>query len=373
MERLSWEQIHAWRLARHGLAGGPSPDLIELVRAICGLHAQLASSAELALWARGLPGAGAALEAALWERRALVKTWAMRGTLHLLPADDLPLYCAARGATPARRPPSYYTYHGVTPEEFAAIGEGVRAVLGAEGLSREELAGAVAERTGYAGLREVLRSGWGALLKPSAHAGELCFGPSRGQQVTFVAPRAWLGAWQEHEPQAAFAEVARRFLLAYGPATPEEFARWWGCEPAPAKRLFKAMGDELAAVEVEGWRGFALRASLAGLGAAAPVAEARLLPSFDPYTVALLRQEAVLPEARRGLVSRPQGWIAPVVLHGGRIVGTWEHETKGRTTRVAVTTFEPASAGLRAQIEAEAQRLGPQLGTAIELAPIASI
>jgi len=364
MEQLGWDQVHAWRLARQRLSPrATSGVILDVVRSICGLHAQLLPAAELALWARTEQLAPGALEEALWETRSLVKTWVMRGTLHILAADDLPLYAAARRTHTPRRPPSYYTYHGVTPEELAAIEEAVPVVLGGTGMTREELADAVAARAGSPRLAEVLRSGWGALLKPAAGRGELCFGPNQGRNVTFVASALWLGAWRVEEPEAALREVARRFLAAYGRATPEEFARWWGTEPAPAKRLFKALGDELVAVEVEGWRGWALTSTLPELLSTPPAQYVALLPAFDPYTVTLCRHPAVLAPGHLARVSRPQGWISPVVLVGGRIVGTWEHEARREATTITCSLFMPATDALREQVAGEAERLGAFLGT----------
>ncbi|MFO7167172.1 MAG: winged helix DNA-binding domain-containing protein [Chloroflexota bacterium] len=355
---LTWEQVHRWRLAQHRLSGQAAGEsALEIVRAICGLQAQLMSAAELALRVRSPDASPSDLEAGLWRDRTLVKTWVMRGTLHIVAADDLPLYVAARAATPVRRPPSYFTYHGVTPEEYEQILAAVPAVLSDTPQTREQLADAVAERAANPRLRTVLLSGWGALLKPSAWSGALCFGPGQGQNVTFVHPRRWLHGWREFEPQEALREVARRFLAAYGPATPEDFARWWGTDPGPAKRLFRSLEGELAQVDVEGWRAWALAATLEAMADPPAGGGARLLPAFDPYTIALLRHPAVLPEERRSQVSRPQGWIAPAILLGGRIVGVWEHEAKGRRVNVRLEPFEPPPPEASAQLEREAQRL----------------
>ena len=75
----------AWRLRRHHLhEPAPAAAMLEVAAAICGLHAQLMSSAELTLWARVAGLEPDAVQRALWNDRSLVKTWAMRGTLHLL-------------------------------------------------------------------------------------------------------------------------------------------------------------------------------------------------------------------------------------------------------------------------------------------------
>src|SRR3954468_12001211 len=79
---LDWDHVRAWRGRRHHLTTrATDPDRV--VSALCGLHAQLASSAELTLHARVEGLARGWVAGALWARRALVKTWAMRGTLHL--------------------------------------------------------------------------------------------------------------------------------------------------------------------------------------------------------------------------------------------------------------------------------------------------
>jgi hypothetical protein len=92
---LTWPGVLAWRLTRQRLdRRAPRDEALSVVREICDLHAQVMSSAELTLWARVEDLEPGAVREALWERRSLVKTWAMRGTLHLLPSDELPLWVA---------------------------------------------------------------------------------------------------------------------------------------------------------------------------------------------------------------------------------------------------------------------------------------
>lgn len=370
---LRWAQVHRWRLAQQSLlprAG--AGQLLNVVTCLGGVQAQLMSAAELALWARLEDLAPAAVEDALWQRRTMVKTWAMRGTLHLLAAADLPLYVAARAALPIRRPPSYFSYHGLTPTEYDAILATVPQVLSDTPQTREQLAEAAAQAAGMPNLRNVLLSGWGALLKPSAFAGEICFGPNQGQNVTFVSPRRWLhpqpeaqaDAQTQLEPYAALQEAARRYLRAYGPAAPEDFGRWWGgIDGGPAKKLFRSLEGELAAVDVEGRAGWALAADAAQMAEPAQAQTAapcvRLLPQFDAYVVGLPRDcEAILPGAHKARVHRPQGWISAVVLLDGRVAGVWEHEQARGKLTVKVSLFEPLTAEAQAALEKEARRLG---------------
>jgi len=369
MAALSWRQVNAWRLLQHSLLQrAKHRQLLEVVTRLGGVQAQLMSAAELALWARVDGLALADVQNALWRDRTLVKTWAMRGTLHLLTASELPLYVAARSAHTIHRTPSYYTYHGVTPAELDAILEGIPQTLTAVPMTREQLADTLAQRARKPKLREVLLSGWGALLKPSAFRGDVCFGPNQGPNVTFVRPDQWLGEWQPIDPQHALKEMARRYLNAYGPATSDNFARWWGLESSPAKKLFRSLGDEIEAVDVEGQQAWALASAVEPMRKLKASHTVRLLPQFDAYTVGVSRDcEPILSAKYTGRVYRPQGWISAVVLVGGRMAGIWEYDARRSTLASKVEMFAPPTAHDKRGIQAEAQRLGEFLGAEVEL------
>lgn len=369
---LRWPSVLAWRLRRQHLARRvPRERALGVVADIGGLHAQLASSAELTLWARVEGLARGWLEHALWEDRALVKTWAMRGTLHLLPADELAIWVGAQGALPARwEKPGWRRGFGVTEEEVRAILAAVPAALEGEPLTREALAAAVARELGSSHLEGRLADGFGALLKPSAFRGELCFAPSQGRNVRFTRPDRWLDGWEPADPQVAADAVTRRYLAAYGPATREAYARWLGTSSAAhAGRLLTRLGEEVVETELEGTRVWARAADLDELRAAEPEGVVRLLPAFDAYVVAAPRDApAVLDPALRSRVYRPQGWLSPVLLVDGRIAGVWRHERAGDAVAVAIEPFGDLPADVRAAAEAEAGRLASFLGGPLDLA-----
>ncbi|MFO7323106.1 MAG: winged helix DNA-binding domain-containing protein [Chloroflexota bacterium] len=370
MTSLSWNQIHAWRLERHFLSKRARREtLLDVVSRLVGVHAQVMSAAELSLWARIEDLRQQDVGNALWEKRLLAKTWAMRGTLHLLTARDFPLVVRALGNSVANfyRRGSWLKFNNLSLQELETLVTGVRDRLSDEPVTREQLASRLAEHVGQPHLRDRLLSGWGVLLKPASHAGYLAFGPNRGQNVTFVRPDLWLGEWQEVDPDEALEEVVRRYLNTYGPATTDEFGRWWGIDVSKAKRLFTRLGDDLVQVDVEGWRGWMLASSIDAIRAMPEPDVVRLLPHFDVYVVALGRQSDVLvPAGHRARIYRNQGWISPVVLVDGRMVGVWEYEKRRGKVAVTVDLFEPADDRIRAGIQAEAERLGRFL----ELEPV---
>ena len=320
METFDWAQVIAWRLRRHHLdERTPAAAMLDVTAEICGLHAQVMSSAELTLWARVDGIAADAVRRALWEDRTLVKTWAMRGTLHLLPAAEYPLWQAARSTTRGWEAASWLKGFGVTRQELRQLVDAVATALDDRVLTREELAAEVTKLTGSPELGDKLRESWGALLKPAAALGRLCFAPNQGQQVRFTRPDTWLGGWADHDPEEAMAEVTRRFLAASGPVTREDFARWWGIpSPARGRRLLEGLGEQVARVEVEGMAAYVLAADLPGLAEAGGSRAVRLLAAFDQYVVtATLQAEHLMPGPFKARVYRPQGWLSPVLLVGG--------------------------------------------------------
>lgn len=345
-----------------------SGSVLDVVQDLGGIHAQLFSAAELALWARLQHMPPDAVQEALWERRSLVKTWAMRGTLHLVASVDFPLLVAALRTRQRYLEPAWLTYQGVTRDEIEAITQGVRLALDGQCLTREQLAFEVARQTHAAHLEDKLRSGWGDLLKPAAYQGYLCFGPSQGRNVTFVRPDQWLGTSQEYETEEALRAVIRRYLAAYGPATPEDFARWWGMKPREARILFHQLGDTLTTVDVEGWKAWMLTTVVEQIQTLSFRQSVQLLPGFDPYVVALFHHKtSLLPEMFQGRVYRTAGWVSPVLLVNGRIAGVWHYEKRGQRVMAQMEPFRVLDPGVTQTIQEEVNRLGAFLGAPIEV------
>ncbi|GCE29746.1 hypothetical protein KDA_52300 [Dictyobacter alpinus] len=362
MVALQWYQVHGWRLSQHGLSPRfPSQNFMQAVMRPAGIQAQVMSAAELAVCTRVEGCSPHDVQAALWRDHTLVKTWAMRGTLHLLAASELPLYLAARDWQHTDSWSNYFATFGLSGAQQDAFLLAIPHVLEQGPLTRLQLADAVAGHTGMAHLRDlILSSGWGTPLKPSAYRGDLCFGPGQGKTVTFMNPRSWIGAWQTIEPQLAQQEIARRYLRAYGPATSDAFAFWWGDGKTSAKKTFQSLAAELEEVEVEGWHAFVLRETLPLMQCIEPAEQIHLLPLFDAYTIGAPRNgEPLLAQAHKRKVFNLQGWTFAVILVNGTIQGIWSHTIRRRShVVVKLDMFSPASSAIRTGIEAEAERLG---------------
>ncbi|ODT98080.1 MAG: hypothetical protein ABS81_28660 [Pseudonocardia sp. SCN 72-86] len=348
---VTWRQVTRWRARRQlltGRRGRKKADVVEVARRIGGLHSQVPSCGVQMAAVRG--AAPASVEEALRDR-TLVRTWSVRGTLHLLPADELGTWWSALTAREGRRrfPPSWEHAHGVTPAQLHAITDAVGEVLGSEPLGRTELAERIQAHLGDPSVTEALSTSWGLLLKPAAARGLLCFGPNDGTRSTFVSPTGWLGRDVPHVgAEEADRALLLRFLGANGPATLADVAHWWGEQPAPARARLRANADALVEVRVEGEKGFVVAADdadeLTRVGGGPDAGDPPLLlPGFDVWTIApRSHRRRALPAGMEKHVSRTAGWISPVLVDDGRIVATWEHELRGDTLTI---TLSPLGSG----------------------------
>ncbi|TJZ42803.1 winged helix DNA-binding domain-containing protein [Streptomyces piniterrae] len=356
--KVTHDQVLAWRLRQQSLAPRTTASPTELVERLAGVQAQMASAAELAVATRQRAPAPDAVRSAL-EARSVVRTWAMRGTLHLLPAERMASYLALLGAARTWEKPSWQRAFGVSPGQLETLGEAVDDILEGQVLTRQELTKAVLARRGLEELGEQLSSGWSTVLKPLSWTGRLCQGPPQGQKVTFTSPRSWVPGWRGlPDPEEAAATVIPAYLRAHGPATPAAFDAWLlrgATRKAVLRGWFASLGDRLTEVEVDGEGGaFVLSEDAEALARAKPSREVRLLAGFDQYVLGPGTGDTRLIAAgRRKAVSRTAGWISPVVVHGGRVAGVWEFTER----TVEVTLFEEHGAVPRAGLEAEAAHL----------------
>jgi len=343
---MSWRQVSARRLERAGLAApieGGTP--AHVVAAMCGAHAQVMSAGELSIALRLRGATRTDVRAALWEERGLVKTHGPRGTVHVLPARDLPLWVGALSSLPAAGS-GFPERVRMTAEQTDAVVEAIRTVLDdGSALTIDELSDAVIAATGpWAGelvmpAFQAMWPRWRQAMATAAHRGAFVFGPARGRKVTYTAPPAGL------RPVDGRAELAESYLRAYGPATPAHFAQWLGAPKRWAAEAFElAKAERVLAAGEPAW----VAAGDTEVPQAPPRG-VRLLPYFDAYVVAGRPRELLYPgnAAQRALAGGQAGNY-PVLLVDGEVAGVWHQRRSG--TRIDVTV-EPLRALDRARLD----------------------
>jgi DNA glycosylase AlkZ-like len=365
--RVSWGQALAWRMRRHCLEPLVDATPAEVVRRLCGVQAQVASSAELAIRLRQRHSRAGEVAEAL-RRGEIIKTWAMRGTLHYLAPGDAGDYLSLLAAGRSWEVPSWQKHFGLRPQDFDEMRDVAREALDGRVLTREELTAAMLRRPRLRHLRSELSSGWGSLLKPLAWQGDLCFGPAQGNRVTFMRPdqasSRWAGVPEADEaaPRAILA-----YLGAYGPATVEHFGRFISRGRVSKRSLrawFARLGDRVTEVVVDGETAFVAAEDVDDLAASRPRSTIRLLGGFDQWVLGPGTEDPhVVPQRYRRLVSKQSGWIAPLVVAGGEVIGTWELD--GSTVRIG--TFAGGRKPAKQALTSEARRMAALLGRELTL------
>ncbi|GAA3095705.1 winged helix DNA-binding domain-containing protein [Pseudonocardia yunnanensis] len=294
------------------------------------MQAQDWRSARLALRARSDGLTTDALDAAAADG-SLVVSWLLRGTLHLVRAEDhgwLLGFTARAGMVQSRR---RLAEEGVTEPQ---VDTALRVITSgpADGArSRQELtdqlaaAGVpVAGQAVYHCLRLAALHGR-AVLVPGAEAGSLL--------VRAIYPPA-----APTDRDAAVVELARRYLRGHGPATAADLAAWSGLPLRDARAGLRGLGAAL----VECADGLVDLACRDAAGGDVPGVPPRLLPPFDPFLLGWADRSFAVPEHLRSRVHPGGGMLRAIATVDGAVVGTWTLRRRDGRPEVALDVAEPA-------------------------------
>src|SRR6266508_2635810 len=358
-ERLSADRLRRARVAAQLLDRPGRTHPGELVRHLLAVQAQVLSAAGLALATRTQGLTREAVDAARLEDRSIVLTWAMRGTLHLVTAEDYgwlrPLVLEPRIANAHRR----LRQLGLTGDQPAKAEQAVERMLGREGpLTRRQILERL-RRLGFPTADEAIAY---HLVWLSASEGAVCYGPTRGADRCFVLVRDWIGGTKPMDRDAALAELAVRYLTAHGPAAPEDLAFWSGVRLSDAKRAWNGIEDRL--VEVRTARG--ARWMLRSQKEKAPQGMIRLLPTFDEYLLGWEDREFAVSAQHWKNVNRGGGWLHPVIVVDGRVLGTWGTEGTAKGLRLRIRAFARLAPASSLGIRTETEDVGRFLGSPVD-------
>jgi hypothetical protein len=319
------------RIARQGLTRPAARTPVEAVRRTTAVQAQDNLASRLGVRARSAGLTDADVRQATDEQRSLVRTWLMRGTIHLVATDDLRWLLALFAPALTRRFRTRWTQLALTPAVLEAHAAALAEMLKAGPMTRAQIRAALPDWGVHVGTGPEVNSH--PLLYASC-LGLICRGADRGSEATFVllderVPHAPAGPTGDE----ALAELARRYFAAYSPATPADFTAWAGL---PSGRAVQLIRDELTPVEVDGRPGFRL-------GEMAPQGGVRLLPGWDNYLIGYRDRGALLHPDRHPRVYQA-GVIRPVVLVDGCVAGAWRYDrARGEVRLEPFDSWPPAT------------------------------
>lgn len=262
--------------------------------------------------------------------------------------------------------------YGVGPREADVMTEAIVDALASGPLTRQQLTEQVIARLGAKAKRWVQHS-WGGVVKQACLKGLVCFGQNRGQEITFVRRDQWLPDLDDLPVEDAENELLRRYLYGYGPATLRDFAAWAGMAVKEVLPIRERLRGDLVEMAIGDTSALILRQDLKTVQSTkAKDRTVRLLPSFDPYMLGHRDKKHMVNEADYKQVYRKAGWLSPVVLVAGHVMGVWSYERRGKYLHFKVEPFAKITAAVRDSVEAEAMDLARFLGGVSEVTFILS-
>lgn len=354
---LTAEQTRRLRLGAQWLDPDFDGTVAQVVKQVCGIQAQELPAAGLSIRARS-PGITAVeVEQARLQSRSLLRTWAMRGTLHLLETEDygwmLPLLGPVFIRADERRRRQLgldkaTSIHGVSI---------IRETLSRQGyLTREEIAP-------FLKAAGIPTQGQ-ALIHLIAHAaleGILCCGPERGGKPSYVLVEDWIGRkpFTSLSREAALAELARRYLNAYGPANLNDLAAWSGLMLSELRPAFQRIVGEMIPVEISEKLNWLPKDRLEWIDPPRPeCSSVRLLPRFDTYLLGYSNRKLVVPPEQEKRIHPGGGILHPVLLVDGAARGVWSLKTRRARVEVLIEPFADLPGAVRQGLEAEVASIG---------------
>ncbi len=345
-ERLDPGEVRRLTLGRQLLLGRADMPSLDAMRQLGGLNAQHRRSPYIALWSRLGHFRRQDLEQALAQGKAY-KATLMRGTLHLVAADEYPRYFTALAEARRR------AFHGFFPRVAGAVDEG---------LVRDNVAEALRQRhaVAFREFERILQP-----LFPEAPAASLSFAAKALAPVVQLPPAGlwhgtgspqygWAAVPSETDPRTAQEDLLVRYLAAFGPATAQDFAQWSGLGVATAQAVRGRLGDRLRELASDGGLLLDLARPPQTPDTDPPV---RFLPRWDNLLLAYQDRSRVLaPELRDQVIMR-DGRVLATFLVDGEVAGVWDVEETAHDCTVVLTPLRTIAHSRMEELRDEADRL----------------
>jgi len=333
---------------------------VETVRWMLALQAQDFPGVKWSVGLRQRSGTQAAVEAAC-DAGEIVRSWPMRGTLHLVAAEDLKWMLELTTPRSVASAGDRRAYLGIGDLDVERARDlALAALTGGRVMSREALLASIAA----GGVSTQGQRGY-HLLWYLAQTGSLVLGPVDARQQTFALLDEWVPHPRRLEPDEALGELARRFFASHGPATAKDLARWSGVTMAQVRAGISVAGAALTTLDLDGVPHFLAPEAL---DVAAPAARVHLLPGFDEYVLGYQDRTAFLaPGHSQAIVPGGNGVFRPTIIVDGAVAGTWRRTVKAREVVVEPAPFVPLPRPIQARLRDAVEAYGAYLGQPVRL------
>ncbi|PSL50167.1 winged helix DNA-binding protein [Chitinophaga niastensis] len=290
-----------------------------------------------------LPGStDADIEKAI-SNKSIVRTSALRGTLHLMAAEDIRWILTLIQPNVMTRMRSIERKLGMDDHLFDKTNQLIKKALeGGQQLIRKELIALMQEK----GINTE-ENRMNHILYRASLTGIICNGPLRGKQHTHTLLDEWLPVSKQLSREQSLSTLAQRYFTSHGPATVADFALWSGLSVTDARAGLEMVKKSLVSHrinEAEYWT--------APGKVNVPDDTAFLLPAFDEYFIAYKDRSDVIDMAHANKVMTINGIFNPVMVINGQVVGTWKRTFKKDTVTIETAPFKPLKKAQQKALEA---------------------
>jgi hypothetical protein len=291
----------------------------------------------------------------------IVRSWPLRGTLHLVPAEDVGWLLELTAPRVLGSAASRRADLGLDEADVErARGTAVASLTGGRVLTRDALLGAIAA----GGVSTAGQRGY-HLLWYLAQTRTLVLGAPAGRQQTFALLDEWVRAPRRLEHDEALGELALRYFRSHGPATVRDLARWSALTLGDVRRGLAVCGQQLTTIELEGLTYYVGSETLQESPTPARV---HLLPGFDEYLLGYGdRSAALAAEHSQAVVPGGNGMFKPTIVADGEVVGIWQRTSTAREVVIEAQPFGPLSGPLQEGLRAAVDAYGAYLGRPVRL------
>lgn len=341
---LNLKQISRSYLKSHFLINrAQQKDLVKVIDEICGLNAQSARAPYLSLWSRIEGFKKSELSKALYEDKLLIKTWLLRGTVHIVPVQDFTIYQKALQGYLIERLRRYLkgVSFGLKANERVKLHQSILDELKDASLTKRELLSKVEHlMRDYRGKEQkiiMFRAIW-----ELSHQGLICHGKPTGpwyhfKENRFTSVENWLngGRLEDIDEREAKMKLLLKYIHGYGPVSIQDFAYWTGFKVTDSKKIFEEVKDKLEEVVVKNVNGtyWMLKKNLDALESVDKKGKlpVRFLPEFDSMIMGHKNKLRILDEEYRKKVFLLLADVAPIIICRGRVISTWNYKFKDKT------------------------------------------
>lgn len=337
--RLSARVMGRLRLVSQGVLGEGLRSVPETVRWMTAMQAQ---DLPAALWAVGLRSSGAGLESvrSALDDGEIVRSWPMRGTLHLVAPEDLRWMLSITTPRMIRAVAARHRQLEISEGDINLCRDVALEILtGGKTATRQEMFGA------FEAAGQVTKEQRGVhLLGLLCQTASIVLGPLAGNQQKFAAFDEWISESRSLEREEGIAEWVLRYIRSHGPATERDFSWWSGIPLTEVRQGLRSAGSELVKLVFEGTTYWLSPSTAELLDVGVPGGRSvQALPAFDEFLLGYTNRSLVLPpEHADKIVPGGNGVFKKIIVSGGAVVGTWGVQGSGKAAAVVPITFDEA-------------------------------